>query len=115
VQDRGGEEAEVRDRARDVEEARQRERLATVARLELGELVEVLLDRVGELEQQSRTLGRGSFRPRAECGCRRANRRVDVALVAVGDLGDDLFGRRIDVVEIVAALRGDEGAADEVT
>src|SRR5205814_6547173 len=78
VQDRGGEEAEVRDRAGDVEGARQRQRLAAVFRFELRELVEVFFDQIGELQQQRRAVRRGGTRPRRKRALRRLHGVVDV-------------------------------------
>ena len=67
--DRRGEEAEVLDRRRDLA-LRGGDRLADVARLELGELLAVRVDGVGERVEEPRALGRGRLAPRA----RRARR-----------------------------------------
>ena len=68
--DRGGEEAEVLDGADELRLHR-RDRLADVARLELGELLAVRDDRVGERVQEPRALVR-----RASCPSRRRARRA---------------------------------------
>src|SRR6185436_1713217 len=115
MQDRGGEEAEVRRRARDVEPARERDRLAVVAALETRERLEVLFDQVRELQQHARALFRGRAAPRWKGRLRRRDRGVDVRAVAVGDLRDDVAARGLEVVEVRAAMRRDKLAVDEVS
>ena len=103
------------DGARDVEPPRERDRLAGVDRLELRELVEVLLDEIGELAAGGRERSAAGVRDHAGNAClRRADGVVDVALVAVGNRGDDVGGRGIDVVEVRAGTRRDEFAVDEI-
>ena len=76
--DRGGVEAEVLDRLRELGLDR-RDRLADVARLELGQLLAVRDDRVGERVQQPRALGRRRLAPVAvERGAGGLDGAVDV-------------------------------------
>ncbi len=56
VQDRGGEEAEIRGRARDVEAARKRERLAGIDRFGARELLEIALDKLGDAKNNPRAI-----------------------------------------------------------
>src|SRR5450759_2425019 len=115
VQNCRSEKAEVRDGARDVQLACERDRLAAVARLELCELLAVLFDQIRESQQKPRAIGDGCAGPRCEGFPRRAHRGIDVTLVAVGHLGDPLSCRRLDVVEVAAADRRTKLAADEIS
>jgi len=115
MKDRGGEETKIRDCARDVERARERDRFAVVATFETREVVEVLFDEIGELQQNARALFRGCFAPRRKCILRRRDRGIDVGAIAVGNLRDDVSGRGLDVIEIRAARGSDEFAADEIS
>src|SRR4051794_27690565 len=115
MQDAGGEEAEVEHRARDIEPARERDRLAVVDRLEPGELLEIRFDQIGELQQQPAALRGGRARPGGERCLRRLHRIVNILTIAVGNRRDALFRRRIDVVDVIAGMRWDEAAADEIT
>ncbi len=54
LRDRGGEEAQIRDRARNVERLGELHGLAGVARFERGECVEIALDEIGEAIEQAR-------------------------------------------------------------
>ena len=81
--DRGDVEAEVLDGLVDLG-LDGRDRLADVARLELGELLPVRDDRVGERVQEPRALGRRRLAPRAvERGARGLDGAVDVLLWAI--------------------------------
>jgi hypothetical protein len=76
------------------------DRLAVVERLELGQLVRVLLHEVGELEHQPRPGCRGQLAPLAlERPAGGLNRAIDVLRSGVGDLGDRLAGGRVDRLE----------------
>ena len=94
--DRGGEEAEVLDRARDLRLHR-RDRLADVARLELGELLAVRLDRVGERVQEPRALVRRGLAPVAvERGAGCLDCAVDLRLARELRAAERLAGRGLD-------------------
>ena len=73
------------------------DRLAVVERLELGELVGMLLEQVAEPPDQPRALAGRDARPGPglERAARGRDREIDVRLVACRDVGDDLLGRRI--------------------
>ena len=59
VQDCGGEEAKIGSRARNVEVARERERLAGVDRFCAGQLLEIAFDQIGDAQENARPIGRG--------------------------------------------------------
>ena len=108
-----GEEAEVVGRERHLV-AGDRHRLADVLRLELRQLLGVVVDRVGELEQQLHPVLGRLLAPGLErlAGC------LDGALDVLGTrpryLGDDLAGRGIEHLHRLAGGRIDPLAADEV-
>ena len=84
-------------------------RLADVQRLELAELVCVLVERVGELVQHLEPLGRGRVAPVAEEGpLGRLDRMVDVVGGGIRDGGDHLTGGGIDDIDRLprARIRG---------
>src|SRR4051795_1256920 len=111
---RAGEEAQVVDHRGQLVVLERLQRLAGVGRLELRDLVAVLLDRVGEREQRGRALGRRAAAPRLERLLRGLHRAVDVLRRGVRRLGDLLARARVDDGRR-AALRGvDELAVDEV-
>src|SRR5690606_26653850 len=115
VTDRAREEAEVRDGARDVDAARERDGLAGVERLELGELVEAGLEGVGHGVAQIGALGRGPAAPGAlEGGAGGADGAVDVFRAGVGDGGDALAGGGRQVVDGAAGQGREVRAADVV-
>ena len=94
--------------------ARDRHRLADVLRLELRQLLGVVVDHVGELEQQLHPVLRRLVAP---LGIRLAG-GLDGALDVLGararDLGDHLAGGRIEDLHRLARRRVDPLAADEV-
>jgi len=93
--DRRGVEAEVLDPLGELRGDRG-DCLADVARLELGELLAVRLDRVRERVQQTRAFGRRRLPPVAhEDGLSRLDRAVDVVLGRYGDPGKRLARRRL--------------------
>src|SRR5581483_8554686 len=101
--ERRGVEAEVLGRARDLGLDRG-DRLADVARLELGELLAVRDDRIGERVQQARALRPGRLPPRtvdrSACGVDRA---VDLSLAGHGGARKGLArGGLGDVAELGA-------------
>src|SRR5262249_49996146 len=80
------------DGQRDVGDPRDGDRLAVVERLELRELLRVLLDEVRELPEQAAALGRRRAAPRpvVERRARRAHRAVDVFAVSLGGVREPL-------------------------
>ena len=107
---------QVADRALDVDGARQRDRLAVVERLHLGELVGVGLDAARRGGRIRAALGRGHLAPRrvvGERGARGLDRAVDVLRAALGDRGDRLAVGRVDGLERRAVGGGYPLAVDE--
>ena len=94
--DRRGEVAEVLGRAGDLRLDR-RDRLADVARLELGELLAVRGDRVGERMQQARALGRRAScpRPRRRRARAAATARSTSASPPIAARREQVAGRRL--------------------
>ncbi len=107
-----GEEAEVVGRERHLV-ARGHERLADVHRLELRELLGVLVHHVGELVEELRALLRRLLEPLRRGGLRRLDRAVDVLGAAARHLGDRLAGRGRDHLHRLAGGRVGELAADQ--
>ncbi len=105
--------AQVGDRAGDVA-AGGGERLAVVERLDLGELVAVCLDQLGERVDHPGALGGRelSHRP-VERGAGGLGGAADVVGAGVGDLADRLAGRRVDRLEGAAVGGVDPLAADQ--
>ncbi len=70
------------------------QRLAVVQALQLRELLQMLLDQVGELPDQAAAIGSGHLRPRAavESLARCLHGAIDVFTIAFGDLGHHLAG-----------------------
>ena len=97
--------AEAVDHQRQVGVAALADRLAVVERLQLGQLVDVLLDQVGELVHQAAAVAGVHLAPGA--GVERLagglDRQVDIGGIPLGDLGDDFLGRRVDRLERLAA------------
>src|SRR5207247_10199494 len=93
-----GEIAEDLGGERDLDLARIEERLARAQALELRHLVEVLLDQIAQLPHEAAALVGAHARPRALVKglAGRGDRRVDVALVALGHRRDRLFVGGID-------------------
>ncbi len=108
-----GEEAQVVGRERHLV-PRDRHRLADVLRLELRQLVGMLVDQVGELEQELRPVFRGLRRPLCPGLARRADGALDVLFAAPRHLGDHLAGGRVQDLHRLARRRFDPLAADEV-
>ena len=106
------EEAEVVGRERHLV-ARGHERLADVARLELRQLLGILLEDVRELVQQLRALLRRRVQPGRQGLLRRLDRAVDVVGAAARHLGDRLAGGRVDHLHRLAGGGIDELPADE--
>ena len=114
VQNRGGEEAEIRGRARDIEIARERERLAGIDGFGARELFQVALDQVDDAEKNARAIGGRRARPTGEGFLRGRDRHFHIARIAIGHERIRLPGGGLDVVEILAGDRRHELAADEV-
>ena len=91
------------------------DRLAAVERLERGQLGGVLLDQVGQLEQQPAAIGGVHRAPgaRFEGPPRRLDRLVDVGRAGRRDLGDHLARRRVVRLELAAIDRVDPLIVDE--
>ncbi len=115
MENRGGEKLKILDRARDVQAARERDRFPVVAAFEPRELFKVSLDEIGQPEQQLRSLCHRSPRPRRKRGAGGGDCAIDVACVAIGNLGNPFFSRGIDVLEVLSAGRRHELTADEVS
>ncbi len=96
--------AEMSGSGRDVDDLGELDGLAVVERLELGQLVGVLLDRLGQTGQHARAIGRRCLRPRAalERSTSGAHGAIDVLAPALGDLGDGLRGRWVERLERAA-------------
>ena len=90
---------------RDVDVPALRERLPVVERLELRQLVAVLLDQVGDPEQQTLAVVEGSTR--------RPHGAVDVLLVALRDPRQHLSGGGVERLERLARRRLDPLAVDQ--
>jgi hypothetical protein len=83
-------------------------RLAVVERLQLGEFVAMLLKKVGQAPDNSRSLSRLERCPWAgfKSSSRSADRQVDIIFVARWDASDGLLRCRILNGEALAAFRG---------
>ena len=106
--------AEVVHRQRQVGGETFADRLAVVPGLGNGEHRQVLLQRVGDLEQDVRALGGRRLSPLGRRGMGGVERRVDVLCGSPGDLGERLAVHRRDVLEVLSLDRLDPLAADEV-
>ena len=73
------------------------DRLATVARFELGQSADSFRMRSESLKSKTSAILRGHLRPWAgiESGTRGLSGAIDIRCIGVRNLGDDLFGRRI--------------------
>ncbi len=100
--DAAGEVAEVIDGERQVGGHRLADRLAVVDRLDGGELGEVRLHAVGDLEQDGGAGGRRRLAPGVGGGVRGVERLLDVLGGRAGDLADDLAADRRAVLEVLA-------------
>ena len=109
-----GEVAEVVDGERQVGGQRLPHGLAVLPTLDDGELLEVVLDALSDLQEHIGTLGGTRPAPRVLGGMRGIEREVDVRGGAPGDLAERLavHGRR--VLEVEATDGWDPLAADEV-
>jgi hypothetical protein len=99
---------------RDVGGPRLADRLAVVVALGDRQHLEVLLDRVGDAQQDPGALGRRRRAPRVLRGMGGVQRELDVSRAGVGDLGERLAGRRGQVVAVLPGGGSDPRTADEV-
>src|SRR5262249_34161237 len=107
--------AERLNRPGNINIARLEECFAVVERLQLGELVLMLLDEIGNTQQDFRPFSRLLMRPRAfvkgfACSLYRA---LDVLRVTFGNRCEGLGGGRVDCHEGFSRGRIDPFAADE--
>ncbi len=89
-------------------------RLAVVPGLGDGQHLEVVLDTLGDLQQQVGTLGDGRLPPGGSRGVGRIQGLVDVLDIGTRDLADHLAVDRADVVEIAPLHRRHELTPDIV-
>jgi len=105
---------EVRRRQRDVHVTRLLDRLAVVDRLQDGELARPLLHDPGDPEEVLAPVGPRHPTPHPPvCRAGGPDGPLDVRGACLGDVGEDLLGRRVDRLEAVATGGLDELAADE--
>ena len=107
--------AEVVTGAGHVDDARHELGLAVVDALELGELIGVLVDQLGQAPHQAFTLRGQHVRPGPglERRAGRSHSAIHVLGISIGDLGDFAPGRRIDDPDQVPRLRFDPLASDQ--
>ena len=100
---------------RDIDDAREKERLAVVECFQFSEFVAVPLDQIGELPKQAGALGRQYFWPwsRFKCLAGRGYRLIDVGSIAFRHVRQDIAGRGIVGFESLAGSRFDPVAADQ--
>ena len=108
----GGKEAEVLDDARYLDVRRQTERLALIARLGLGELVDARLDLVGDAIEQLSAATHARHRPGLEGEQGRLHGHVGLGLAAVRHYVQQLAIARIEALD--ALLGRHEHVVDEV-
>jgi len=114
LRDRGGEEAEVCNRARNIEAACELHGLAGVAGFELGQCVEIKLDKIGEAVEKA-----GAFlgRRRRPAGCRatsRGDRGIDIRACRIGAPCENLARRGLENIEIAAVEWRLQVAVDQI-
>ena len=97
---------------RDVDGARLANGLAVVERFDAGKELGVLVDDIGDLQQDVRALDRLDRFPCGKRGPRRLNRGIDVFLRGIGARGEHLAGRRILRLERASVGCGHERAVD---
>ncbi|MEA2869466.1 MAG: hypothetical protein QOE39_4181, partial [Bradyrhizobium sp.] len=90
------------------------DRRAHIERVELRKLLEILLDEIGELEQQVLPLERLDLAPWSfEGAARRGNRAVDVFRVAFGNGREQFAGGGVVRLEALAGSGVDPFAVDQ--
>ena len=112
--DAAGEVAEVVGGQRDIGVERLAHRLAVVPGLGDGEHLQVLLDTVGDLQQDQRTSLHAGLAPGIGGGMGGVQRLLDVGGVGARKLGDGLAVDRGKVGEVLTAGRLDELAVDVI-
>ena len=100
VKDGCGEEAKVRNGARDIEFSGQRKRLAVVDRLGAREFVDIFFNQTGEFQKEIAPLRCRCSRPGWKRGSCSVDGIINIALVAIRNLGHHLGGGWIDVVKV---------------
>ncbi len=90
-----------------------RQRLAGVQAFQLDEFFLMLFEKRRRALQDAAALGRPHSAPNLERRPGRTDGKVDVGLVALGHLGDGLFGGGIEVDGILAAAGRNVLAVDE--
>ena len=91
-------------RRRNLDLARLEDRLAVVQRLEPRNLVSLLEQLLADLPYELAALARRQLAPRPiERRARRRHGRVNIRFVRRRDLGDHLFGRRVDDLDRLPA------------
>ncbi|MNH23026.1 hypothetical protein D3C79_829070 [compost metagenome] len=80
----------------DFESARDTDQLARLQGFELGQLLSVGFQQVGQLEQHGGAGGGAGARPRGEALAGRAHGMLHIGLVGVGDAGDGFAIGRVD-------------------
>jgi len=87
--------------------------LAVVSRLNLSELLAVLLDEVSKAVEETATVAGVHVTPGLESTTGSLDSEVHISLVGFLDLGDDVAGGRVDGVEGLAGGRVDPLVVDE--
>ena len=114
VQNRRRKEAKVPDGSGNVDPAGERDRLPAVFRFELRQLVEVLLDEVGNPDQEPGSFLGGCPAPRVERAGRGDDCGIDVFGAAFRRFADDSSRRRVDVRKVSSRAGRPELAVDEI-
>ena len=114
VQNRRRKEAKVPDGSGNVDPAGERDRLSAVFRFELRQLVEVLLDEVGNSDQEPGSFLGGCPVPRLERERRGDDCGIDVLGTAFRRFADDPSRRRVDVRKVSSRAGRPELAIDEI-
>ncbi len=98
--------AEAVDHQRQIGGAALADRLAVIQRFELGELVEMRLDQVGELVHEPSPVAGIHRAPRSGFKrlARGLDREIDIGRIPFGHLGDHLLRSRVDCFKRLATL-----------
>src|SRR5690606_14321516 len=94
---------------------RLQQRFTVVERLQLGQLLDMLLHQIGDLPEKPRAVGTVHLRIRAflEGTARGRDRTVDILATGRGDPGDHLPRSGVDRIERFTGYRIDPPAADK--
>ena len=101
-------------RKRDVSSERLAHRLAVLVTLGYGKHLGVLIDRIRNVIQDRRTLGRGALPPFLFGRMRGVEGKFDVLRTGMRDLAEHLARRRSHVPSILPRCRSDPFATDEI-